>query len=261
MSPRYRGAKSEALCRFITQSRHLRHHNVSVKRRTHDFHTELKALRLDNKMTKFLQFWRIVLALGSLSYPGFSLDSINLDLEVLADIDLSALGTSNLDRFNATYNVTVDPTTCQYEIKITWKKHTDDVPGPSMFEGSCSTEGNTGNASDGLAWHARRENWIQFPPYVFDTTGFNHMSISFLPCGRNPGFYKQARYDLTFYTVIPQYRVFMRCQTFKSPTICQYNQSDFIGRGFFSIPRLVRDPEFLANMPVRFQPDALAPEG
>ena len=130
-----------------------------------------------------------------------------------------------------------------------------------MFEGECAPEDNTGNAGDGLPWHAPRRHWLQFPQYVFDTTGFNHLSMSLIPCGRNPGLFKQARYDLNFYTVIPQYRAFMRCQTFKTPEVCQYNQTDYIGRGFFSVPRLVRDPNFLANMPTRFQPDPEFPEG
>jgi hypothetical protein len=216
---------------------------------------------LCGNMTNLFRFWGIVAALASLSCPSFSLDSINLDLEVLEDIDLSALGTPNLSRFEATYNVSVDPTSCQYEIKLTWRKHSDDSPGAAMFEGSCAPEDNTGNADDGLPWHATRPHWLQFPQYVFDTTGFNHISMSFVPCGRNPGFYKQARYDLNFYTVIPQYRTFMRCETFKTPEVCQYNQTDYIGRGFFSIPRLVRDPKFLANMPNRFQPDPELPEG
>lgn len=201
------------------------------------------------------------MALASLTSSTLSLDSINLDLEVLDDVDLSGLGTPNLERFQASFDVTVDPTTCQYEIKLSWQKHVEDTPGSPMFEGECAPNDNTGNAGDELPWHAHRRNWIQFPRYVFDATGFDHVAMSFLPCGRNPGMYKQARYDLNFFTVIPQYRAFMRCQTFQNPEICQYNQSDFIGRGFFSIPRLVRDPEFLANMPTRFQPDPAAPEG
>ncbi|KAG7367125.1 hypothetical protein IV203_029795 [Nitzschia inconspicua] len=212
-------------------------------------------------MTKLLQWCSIIAALASLSCPTFSLDSINLDLEVLEEIDLSPLGTPDLSRFEAMYNVSVDPTTCQYEIKLSWKKHAEDTPGEPMFQGSCAPEDNTGNAGDGLPWHEQRRHWVQFPRYVFDATGFDHLSMSFLPCGRNPGLYKQARYDLNFFTVIPQYRTFMRCETFKTPKICQYNQTEFIGRGFFSIPRLVRDPNFLANMPNRFQPDPEHPEG
>jgi hypothetical protein len=87
------------------------------------------------------------------------------------------------------------------------------------------------------------------------------MSLSWVPCGREPGGFKQARYDLNFFTVIPQYRAYWLCQEFKTPAVCQYNQTSPVGRGFFSIPRLVRDPDFLANMPVRFSPDFNFPEG
>ncbi|KAL3912775.1 MAG: hypothetical protein SGARI_000983 [Bacillariaceae sp.] len=76
---------------------------------------------------KFLPVWRSMLALAWLSCPSFSIDSINLDLEVLQDIDLSGLGTPNLDRFQGVYDVTVDPETCQYSIHVKFKKHPDDI--------------------------------------------------------------------------------------------------------------------------------------
>jgi hypothetical protein len=209
----------------------------------------------------YLNFWRVIAALAYLSCPSLSLDSINMDLEVLDSIDLSALGTPNLDRFKAKYNVTVDPTSCEYALSLSFFKHAEDAPGPSMFQGECSPEANTEVAADGLPWHAERRNWLQFPPYVFDTTGFNHVSLKWVPCGKNPGAFKQARYDMDYYTVIPQYRAYMVCQEFKTPAVCQYNQSNFIGRGMFTVPRLERDPEFLANMPLRFQPDHDFPEG
>jgi hypothetical protein len=212
-------------------------------------------------MIRNFEFWRIVGALAYLLSPSFCLDSINLDLEVLENIDLSALGTPNLDRFKATWNLTVDPTSCEYALSLNFYKHEEDVPGPSMFQGECSPEADTGVATDGLPWHAERRHWLQFPPYVFDTTGFNHLSVKWVPCGREPGAFKQARYDLDYYTVLPQYRAYMACQEFKTPAVCQYNQSSFVGRGMFTIPRLERDPDFLANMPLRFQPDLSNPEG
>merc|ERR1712232_1110463 len=85
-------------------------------------------------------------------------------------------------------------------------------------------------------------------------------SLEFLPCGRSPAGLRQARYDVVFYTALPQYRAFMTCEEFKTPAVCQYNQSSHIGRSQFTIPRLVNDPDFLANMPLRFQPDPEFPE-
>jgi hypothetical protein len=65
---------------------------------------------------------------------------------------------------------------------------------------------------------------------------------------------------MNFYNVIPQYRAYMICQTFKTPKVCQYNQTSFLGRGHFSLPTLERDPNFLAGMPLNYQPDSVEPE-
>lgn len=186
---------------------------------------------------------------------------MNLDLEVLENIDLSALGIPNLDLYGATYNLTVDGTSCQYLLQIDFKKNPLDRPGPPNFQGECATDGNTGTAEDELGWHDPRRHWLQFPEYVYDTTGFNHMSLYWSPCGKAPLGLRQGRYELNFYPVIPQYRAFMTCQEFKTPSVCQYNQTNHVGRAHFSIPRVLRDPNFLANMPVGFQPDPQHPEG
>jgi hypothetical protein len=212
-------------------------------------------------MARFYLAYRLLAAVSFLSV-GRSLDSINLDLEVLDQIPLEMLGTDNLDRHSATYDVTVDEDSCTYTLQVDFKKHASDTPGAATngFTGVCAPEDDTGNAPDGQPWHASRRHWMQFPEYVEATTGFNHMSIYWRPCGLPPKGMRQPRYELNFYTVIPQYRTFMACQTFKTPKICQYNQSEWWGRGHFSVPRLERDPNFLANMPVGFQPDAMEPE-
>jgi len=234
-----------------------------------------------------LLFWlRIIVALSSLSIGVRSLDSLNLDLEILNRVDVSALGTPNLDRYNGTYNLTVEfvendtdadadadadnsnkktsSSSCRYTLQIDFNitdSLENDIPGESNFEGNCAPNNSTGNSpSDNLPWHEPRRNWIKFPDYVFETTGFNHISINWVPCGSAPGGLKKARYDLNFYTVIPQYRTFMTCDEFKTPSVCQYNQSNHQGRSQFSMPRLVNDPNFLANMPLRFQPDPEFPE-
>jgi hypothetical protein len=203
---------------------------------------------------------RVVATLATLSVAR-GLDSVNLDLEVLENIDLSALGTPNLDLYNATYSLTVDNSSCLYLLQVDFMKSPLDDPGPPDFEGECSTEESTGFAADDLAWHDPRRHWLQFPQYVYDTTGFNHMSLYWSPCGKAPGSLRQGRYELNFYPVLPQYRAFMLCEEFKTPAVCQYNQTNHIGRGHFSIPRLSRDANFLANMPLGFEPDAEFPEG
>lgn len=201
----------------------------------------------------------VVIVLLSLTGTSQGIDSINMNLESLENIDLSALGTPNLDRYSATYNLTVDDT-CRYLFKLIFKGHSEDTPGDESFTGVCEPDTDTGVAPDGIAWHATRRHWLQLPEYVQAATGFNHMALYWRPCGQAPGGFRQARYDINFYTVLPQYRAYMVCQEFKTPAVCQYNQSNHLGRGFFSLPRLERDPNFLANMPLRFQPDPEAPE-
>jgi len=196
------------------------------------------------------------------SFPaGRSLDSINMDLEVLENIDLHALGTPTLDRYQASYEVTVDDD-CNYQLQVDFIKHPDDTVGNAKpdFQGVCAPSTGGGNAPDGLQWHEHRRHWMQFPDYVYETTGFNHMSLYWKPCGTPPLGFRQPSYHMNFYPVTPQYRVYWTCQEYKTPRVCRYNQTSFLGRAHFSLPRLARDPDFLANMPKRFQPDEEAPE-
>jgi hypothetical protein len=220
--------------------------------------------------------WRIIAAVavayassGGLptAYGIDGFESINLNFEILEEVDLSVLGTSNLDRYQGTYQVTVDDEDdCQYLLRIDFK-HDSANPVPSNsneFTSSCNP-GNAFPASDGLNYHALRRNWLSFPQYLELATGFNHMSLNWKPCGLPPQGLRQPRYDLNFYNVIPHYRKFMTCQEFpnnKMPANCLYNQSDYLGRGHFSMPTLHEksNREFIANMPVDFQPDTVEPQ-
>jgi len=183
-----------------------------------------------------------------------------MDLQVLENVDLTPLGTPNLDRYQANWNVTVD-NDCNYALEVNFKLHKDDRPGDASpnFEGVCAPD-HTGKAPDGKHWHEHRRHWLQFPDYVKDTTGFNHMSMMWRPCGLPPQGLRQPRMDLQFYPGLPQYRVLWGCEETGNPSLCSYNQSTALGRGHFSLPRLERDPNFLANMPLNFQPDPAAPE-
>mmetsp|Transcript_32896 Transcript_32896/g.79970 ORF Transcript_32896/g.79970 Transcript_32896/m.79970 type:complete len:358 (+) Transcript_32896:169-1242(+) len=189
------------------------------------------------------------------------IDSINMDLQDKDSIDLSMLGTQDLfEQYGLEYDLSVDDTTCQYFLKVDFQKNPADVPGDRDFTGNCDPS-NAGNvAPDGLGWHVPRRRWLQFPKFVKDTTGFDHMSMYWIPCGREPLGYRQARYDLNFYTVIPQYRAFWTCQEYRNPAVCQPDQPNHLGRGFFSLPRLEGNPNVLANVPLKFQPDPNNPE-
>eukprot|EP00534_Pseudo-nitzschia_fraudulenta_P003816 CAMPEP_0201135666 /NCGR_PEP_ID=MMETSP0850-20130426/54442_1 /ASSEMBLY_ACC=CAM_ASM_000622 /TAXON_ID=183588 /ORGANISM="Pseudo-nitzschia fraudulenta, Strain WWA7" /LENGTH=383 /DNA_ID=CAMNT_0047406859 /DNA_START=54 /DNA_END=1206 /DNA_ORIENTATION=+ len=210
-----------------------------------------------------LQYWRAIFTLTSFSIGARSLNSINLELENTEEVDLSGLGTPNLDLYNATFDLTVSggEKVCNYTLRLDFNVNDEEIEaGESEFKGNCQADDNTGNANDGLPWHAFRRSWMRFPPFVFQTTGFDHVSIEWLPCGRAPAGFRKARYDVNFYTVTPEYRAFMGCDVFKTPKVCQYNQQSHMGRSHFSLPRLARDPQYLANLPLRFQPDPQFPE-
>jgi len=213
-------------------------------------------------MTRLALGYRVLAALSALFVVhSQSIDSVNLDLEVLDQIDLSALGTPDLSRFKATYNLTISGN-CEYVLALEFEKPADATPGDASpdFTGVCEPGGNTGNAPDGQPWHAHRRHWMQFPPYVYETTGFDHVSLYWRPCGLPPKGLRLSRFDVTFYNVIPQYRAFWTCAEVGAPALCSVNQTSYLGRGHFVIPRLERDPMFLANMPVGFNPDALEPQ-
>lgn len=219
-------------------------------------------------MVQILTPWRIIAALAYASstvLPSVnSLDSINLSFEILDQVDLQVLGPPNLDKYQGTYDVTVDDD-CQYLLRFDFK-HNSDNPVPvnsNDFTASCNPS-NTAKASDGLTHHALRRNWLPFPQYVELATGFNHMSLNWKPCGLEPLGLRQPRYDVNFYNVIPQYRKFMSCNEFptKLPSQCQYNQTDYLGRGHFSVPNLHQKSarQFIPNMPVDYQPDTADPQ-
>jgi len=185
-----------------------------------------------------------------------SLDSINMDLEILSRIDVSDLGQPDLNLYNGKYNLTIDgdnssgdsdsSSSCRYTLRIDLNIKDSlekDVPGEPNFTSECAPTNATGVS-----------------PYVYETTGFDHVSVNWIPCGTKPLGYQKPRYDLNFYTVLPQYRTFMTCDVFKTPEVCQYNQNNPQGRSQFTLPRLVNDPNFLANMPIHFQPDLEFPE-
>jgi len=197
-----------------------------------------------------------------------SFNSINLLFESIDNIDLSFLGRPNLTQYDGKMDFTVDKIEiggnrmndeCIYTIHLDFDPSRKETPaGNSGFEGSCAT--NSGNATDNKPWHAHRRHWARFPDHVVDITGFTHLSMEWVPCGRPPLGFRQARWDFNFYTIEPEYRSFMVCDSFKSPAVCQYNQSSHLGRRMFTLPRLARDPQFLINLPLDYAPDPKYPE-
>jgi hypothetical protein len=186
-------------------------------------------------------------------------DGINLALTSFPDVDLNKLGTPNWDRYEGSYEVTVDDNFCEYIMTIKFKHDATNPAGPWDFVDACDPAISS-TASDGKAWHEPRKDWIRLPDYVFQATGFQHVGLEWKPCGAAPLGLRQGRYDLNLYMVPPEYRALMTCTEHQTPSICQFNQTSVIGRQHFSLPLLWANSKFVPNMPVDFQPDALYPE-
>ena len=177
-------------------------------------------------------------------------DSINLNFENYEDIDLGFLGTPNLDQYDANVEFSIEERKgekgkddeCIYTIHVDFDINSHETPpGDGDYKGGCMPNGNQGNATDGKPWHARRTHWIRLPERVREITGLDHMAMEWVPCGRPPAGFRQAFWEIAFYTVIPEYRAFMICDTFKTPSVCQYNQTTHLGRRMFTMARLAQD--------------------
>ena len=185
-------------------------------------------------------------------------DSITLQLvEDLDNVDLSVLGTAGLEKYNAAWDLTVDDD-CNYEFTLQFDHANGNPTGPDSYQGQCSPNVN-GQASDGKRYHDKRTNWLQLPEFVERSTSFNHMDMSWVPCGKQPLGFRQSRYDINFYLVSPQYRTLMTCDTFETPAKCQYDQSSSRGRQHFVVPVQHGNAQIIANVPTGFQPDPNEP--
>jgi hypothetical protein len=210
-----------------------------------------------------MKFSATILAALSIAGASFNLasaqESVTLQLEDLDAVDLSVLGTANVDKYNVAWDLTVSGgAPCEYTFTVSFE-HPDGQPqGANSFTGGCAPNVNS-VASDGLRLHDKRTNWLQLPEFVERSTGMNHMDISWVPCGKAPKGYRQPRYDVNFYYVSPQYRTFMECDTFETPTKCQYDQTGSRGRQHFVLPVRHGNKAIIANMPTNFQPDPNEP--
>jgi len=206
--------------------------------------------------------WCLLSALSYISLANSSGDSLNVDLEVVTNVDLSNLGLEGLPVHGGRYSLTVDGS-CQYTLQVEFKEHTSDnlvdTLNRESFQGDC-------DKVLGTFLHKHNRNWMQFKQYVKDTTGFDHMSLYPRPCGMEPLGRRQPRYDVNFYTADSHHRAMWVCRTFDRPEQCEFNQPNFLGRGHFTIPRLAFNPNIIPNTPANFtydpdRPQALEFEG
>ena len=159
--------------------------------------------------------WCILCALGYLSVANSSGDSLNVDLEVVENVDLSNLGVEGLPAHAGKYELTVTPD-CYYTLRVEFKEHSSDnmldTANRQSFLGDC-------DKVLGAFLHKYNRNWMQFKQYVQDTTGFDHWSMYPRPCGMEPLGRRQPRYDVNFYTADSHHRaVSLECTVFRFTT-------------------------------------------
>jgi len=200
--------------------------------------------------------WLLVAGLSCLSVGDSAGDSLNIELEVAENVDLSALGPEGLSVHQGTFDLKVD-SGCNYLATITFQTAASDNmkndASRNDYSGDC-------NKLTGSELHKHKRYWKQFKPYVYETTGFDHMSLYPRPCGLEPLGRRQPRYDVNFYTVPAHYRALWVCQTFDVPSKCAYQQPSFLGRGHFTVPRLYNNINLVPNAGLNFQPDPSNPE-
>lgn len=122
------------------------------------------------------------------------------------DVDpLAVLGEPVWTRLRPGWSLTVNDQ-CLYEFIFQFE-HDKTLPvGEEEFTGVCtfgddplgSEPGDVpGIAPDGKLFLQTRQMWERFPDYVWATTGFNHLSIDWKPCGRMPRGYTTAQYGFS----------------------------------------------------------------
>ncbi len=116
------------------------------------------------------------------------------------EMDLSMLGEPVWTRLRPGWSLTVNDQ-CLYEFIFQFE-HDKNLPvGDGEFRDTCffgEEPGDTlGYAADGKLYLETRQMWERFPEYVWATTGFNHLSIDWRPCGQMPRGYAIPQYDFS----------------------------------------------------------------
>lgn len=142
--------------------------------------------------------------------------------------------------------------------------HLESLPiGPDNYEGGCANfEERRISDYDGQGFRAPRKFFKRLPDYVWNATGFQHISLDWWPCGSYPRNYAHAHYDITFFRVTPEDRVvYMACAEQKQKNIqepdiiraCEFTQKTDFGKEFYILPSSVADRSRVPNMPVTFE--------
>lgn len=181
----------------------------------------------------------LLLALQAIAYAGG---------RILQDEspDYSMLGTNDMSEIEYEMEFDVDED-CHYTLHVSIKHN------PEFFVGTADgCKPGVDDPYDGRPVLEGRWRWAQFPLHIRESTGLNHVSVDYNPCGHpGPGF-SEPHYDAHFYTVSPEYRaVQMIClMNYGNPT-CAVDQDTAAGKGFFNVARSILSDE-LSNMPPNY---------
>ena len=177
------------------------------------------------------------------------------------------LGIPSWERFDARWSLKVNDQ-CLYEFVFQFR-HDDTLPiGEPNFQGRCALQDPTVDreeGGDGMLYLEPRQHWEMFPDYVWETIGFNHLSVDWLACGHRPRGYAAPQYDLSFYRATPEYRADqMRCELreddgmdqnglIPGEQFCTFQQESSEGMRFYIVPAAMINREPVVNMPVAFR--------
>ena len=188
-----------------------------------------------------------------------------------AQDNLNELGTNSWRRFRPGWALSVNEE-CLYEFVMEFT-HDEELPeGDKNFEGDCIFKDPVTKlpkeAPDGLPYLSPRKHWEEFPEFVWETIGFNHLSIDYYPCGQRPKGFSLPQYAMSFFRVTPEFRTReMQCtlitedeNVIPGEEVCTVNQGDNTrGMRFFVVPSSITNRNPTVNMPTIFTHPANGP--
>ena len=120
---------------------------------------------------------------------------------------MDVLGEPTWTRLRPGWSLTVNDQ-CLYELIFQFE-HDKNLPvGEADFRDNCGFGDEAINGGkpfvapeDNRLYHEPRQMWERFPPYVWATTGFNHLSVDWHPCGILPDGYAEPQYAFSVRSV------------------------------------------------------------
>lgn len=130
-------------------------------------------------------------------------------------VPIEMLGTSGdeiKERFNYSVQMSEDDEACTYSLQVSFK-HDEQQPIPDDPSVQCNAmAGPPAVDSNGIPYLKHRSWYISFEDDIKEATGFDHVDLSFNPCGHPPlGAFTIPHYDLHFYRMTPYERTCMTC--------------------------------------------------